>query len=103
MKKLIIDSSSNIETKVGLDIDGKIILKIKNGKIKSQIVLRLIDRILKENKVKLNQIEEIEVNEGPGSFTGLRVGVAIANGLSFSLKIPVNGKKVGEFAIARYN
>ncbi|MFH1536127.1 MAG: hypothetical protein ABIC96_03620 [Patescibacteria group bacterium] len=36
----------------------------------------------------------IEVETGPGSFTGLRVGVSVANALGFALNIPVNGKKM---------
>jgi len=39
-------------------------------------------------------LDGIEVEAGPGSFTGIRVGVAIANALGFSLGVPVNGKKI---------
>ena len=39
-------------------------------------------------------LEGIEVETGPGSFTGLRVGVSVANALGYSLGIPVNGKKI---------
>lgn len=39
-------------------------------------------------------LEGIEVETGPGSFTGLRVGVSVANALGFALGIPVNGKKL---------
>ena len=34
----------------------------------------------------------MELNIGPGSYTGLRVGAAVANALGFALQIPVNGK-----------
>lgn len=39
-------------------------------------------------------LEGIEVETGQGSFTGLRVGVSVANALGFALGIPVNGKKM---------
>ena len=40
-----------------------------------------------------SKLTGIEVFKGPGSFTGLRVGVAIANALGAAMDIPVNGKK----------
>lgn len=45
------------------------------------------------------KLKAIEVETGPGSFTGLRVGVSVANALGFSLGIPVNGKKLEEAVI----
>jgi len=98
---LYIDTSVREEIKVGIDIDGKLYEK-RAKNLKSQETLPLIEKLLKEKKIKLNQINEIKVNTGPGSFTGLRVGVAIANALGFSLKIPVNGKKVGEYVSPIY-
>ncbi len=41
----------------------------------------------------ISDVTEIEVNSGPGSFTGLRVGAAVANALGYLLDVPVNGKK----------
>jgi len=38
----------------------------------------------------IKDIKEIKINSGPGSFTGLRVGVTVANMLGFLLDIPVN-------------
>ncbi len=97
--KLYIDTSDNEKTVVGL---GKTRLEKVTGPKKSQHLLILIDRILKENKKSLEDITEIEVNLGPGSFTGLRVGLSVANALAWVLKIPINGQKVGELVEPRY-
>lgn len=93
--KLLIDTSKREEVNVAVNFHGKKYKKtLKN--IQSQNVLKLIDQLLKEKSIKLSDIKEIEVNTGPGSFTGLRIGVSVANALGFALKIPVNGKKAGE-------
>lgn len=89
--KLFINTSDNQKTIVGLDDDR---LERPTGVDKSQQVLGLIEQILEKHKKSLNDISEIEVETGPGSFTGLRVGVAVANGLAWTLKIPVNGQKM---------
>jgi tRNA A37 threonylcarbamoyladenosine modification protein TsaB len=47
---------------------------------------------LKQQGLKPTDITEIEVNPGPGSFTGSRVGVTIANALAFALGIQVNSQ-----------
>ena len=88
--KLFIDTSDSQKTIVGLD-DQR--LEKPTGIDKSQQTLGLINQILKKNKKKVTDITEIEVNLGPGSFTGLKVGVAIANALGFALDIPVNGRR----------
>ena len=93
-KVLTIDTSNSRETIVGLKIDGQeCFLKGRSKILKAQNVLPLIEKILKKQNLKPNDLTAIEVNTGPGSFTGLRVGVAVANTLAWSLKIPVNGKK----------
>ncbi|SRR5258708_635131 len=94
MKKIYIDTSNNEEIIIGLFIeDKKYILKQKLAQRKAQIVLPLIDSLLKEHKTTLQEITHIEVNPGPGSFTGVRVGVTVANALGFALGIPVNEKE----------
>lgn len=103
MAILIIDTADNKKNTVGLRIDEKEYFQTENiTSKKTQIILPMIDKILKEHKIELKDISAIEINEGPGSFTGLRVGIAIANALSFALKIPVNGKKIGEIILPIY-
>lgn len=48
-----------------------------------------IDKLLKKNKIKLEDLDEISAHPGPGSFTGLRIGSAVVQTLNFVL-----GKKM---------
>lgn len=103
MNILFIDTSSNQEIIVGLKINGKDdLIKQKIDSRKAQVVLPLVEKLLKKHSLTPKNITQIEVNTGPGSFTGLRVGVSIANALSYALGIPVNKKKNGQFEEPRY-
>ncbi|HUD20211.1 MAG TPA: tRNA (adenosine(37)-N6)-threonylcarbamoyltransferase complex dimerization subunit type 1 TsaB [Patescibacteria group bacterium] len=91
---LFINTSAINTAKVAIEIDGKRFEKIRESKVmKSQTVLPLIEELLKEKHISLKDITGITVITGPGSFTGLRVGVSIANALGFLLQIPVNDDK----------
>lgn len=94
---LFIDTSNNKVVKVSLEINGeKYLIEQAIDHRKAQAVLPIVEKLLEEHKLTLQDITAIEVNPGPGSFTGVRVGVAIANTLGFLLKVPVNGLAVGE-------
>lgn len=99
--KLYINTSSAQTIVIGLD-DEK--FETEARKDKSQKLLPEIDKLLKKKKKTVSDISEIEVNTGPGSFTGLRVGVSVANTLGWVLGIPVNGKDLrkGEVVEIRY-
>src|SRR5690242_17594294 len=49
----------------------------------------LIDQLFETCQITSNQIGAVAVSSGPGSFTGLRIGVATAKGLCFALNIPL--------------
>ena len=52
-------------------------------------ILSLIDAVLGEERVRLSQLDGIAAGVGPGSFTGVRISVAVAQGLSFGAGVPV--------------
>ncbi len=92
--KLIIDTRSNEKTIIILVVDGKRIEEsLQTNHVHSQAVLPLIEKILSEHKLSLKDITNVEVPINSGSYTGRRVGVAIAQTLGTFLSIPVNGKR----------
>ncbi len=67
-----------------------------------QQLLSEIDRLLQSRDLTITALTSITVNAGPGSFTGTRVGVAVANGLGLALGIPVNGNAVDDVVVPVY-
>ncbi len=88
---LFIDTSNAEKIIVGLN-DQR--FESEARKDTSQKLLSFIEEILKKNNIQFKDLKSIEVNIGPGSFTGLRVGVSIANTIGWVFDIPVNGKDV---------
>lgn len=89
--KLLIDTTSNEKIKIGLDDE---VFEADARVERAQRLLPFLVEVLKRKDKKLEDIAEINVITGPGSFTGIRVGVSVANTLGWSLKIPVNGKNI---------
>ena len=48
-----------------------------------------IDSCLKESKISMTELDAVAVSKGPGSYTGLRIGVSAAKGLCYALDIPL--------------
>jgi len=57
----------------------------------SERLMPAIDRLLQEASLSVNEIQGIALALGPGSFTGLRIGVSTAKGLAYALRVPVAG------------
>ena len=81
MNRLILNTANN-HLIVLLNIDDKVYTKIESGvKKHNEIILHLIDEVLKEHSITLNDIDEFGVVVGPGSFTGIRVGLTTLKAL----------------------
>lgn len=90
MKILAIDTSNNTMS-VAL-IDDEFILGEFTTNIKKNHSVRLmpsIENLCNDCNIKPNEIEKIVVANGPGSYTGVRIGVTVAKSLSWALNIPV--------------
>ena len=72
----------------GDSILGEFVLDIER-KTHSERVIPAIDSLLQGSGITMQEIEALAIAYGPGSFTGLRIGVGTVKALSLSLKIPV--------------
>ncbi len=90
MKILSISTSSNISS-VAINEDEKLILElnISNNKTHSETLIPQVEELLKKTNLNLSQIDLIACDIGPGSFTGIRIGIASAKAIAESLDIPI--------------
>ena len=58
----------------------------------SDSLLKEIENLVKRNQLEFAGLKGIMVFKGPGSFTGLRIGITVANSLSYALEIPIVGE-----------
>ena len=87
----------NIETatkncSVALAKEGKTIVSkeiAEEGYSHSERLHVFIEEIIKDAKITFQDLSAIAVSQGPGSYTGLRIGVSAAKGLCFALDIPL--------------
>ena len=69
---------------VALSHAGKIFERAENGSnVHSQVLLTMVREVLDDADVAISELHAIAVGQGPGSFTGLRIGVGVAQGLAY--------------------
>jgi|TARA_B100001063_G_C16662846_1_gene502003 hypothetical protein len=92
------------ENKIGLKVNNNFYIHDLNLEIKKydQIIPSILN-LLKKHKVKINDDFSVLVNNGPGSFSSIRVSLAVAKGIKISKKIRLFGFKnsdLGPFCLA---
>jgi tRNA threonylcarbamoyladenosine biosynthesis protein TsaB len=90
MPAILAIETSTLTASVAILIDGKIAIEKESGvNTHSELLLPLIDECLKSCDLKLGDLKTIAVGAGPGSFTGLRIGMATVKGLCFAAGLSV--------------
>jgi len=86
----------NIETatktcSVALSKGGKLLSARETNEVNSHssVITLFIDEVIKEAGLEVSSLDAVAVSKGPGSYTGLRIGVSTAKGLCFALDIPL--------------
>lgn len=92
MRMLGIDTSTSIIS-FGIIDDDNIISEYRTntGELQAEDLVSKIDMTLNDVKLKPKHLDALAVSIGPGSFTGLRVGLAVAKGFAFALNKPLIG------------
>lgn len=91
MTRLIVNTANN-ELTLSLFNKGKVFYKVSNSKMHhNEMMLPMLDELLNENGLKISDIKEFGVVIGPGSFTGIRVGISTIKAFRDALKATAKG------------
>lgn len=91
MKILAFDTSTEY-CSVAVWADGEMTARdVLAGQRHSELLLPLVGEMLAERGMSLQALDGIAFGSGPGSFTGLRIGCGVAQGLAFAADLPVIG------------
>ncbi|MEM7082376.1 MAG: tRNA (adenosine(37)-N6)-threonylcarbamoyltransferase complex dimerization subunit type 1 TsaB [Pseudomonadota bacterium] len=89
MKLLSIEAAAS-PASVALSIDGHVVEHTSDDpKAQAEQLLALTNELLRDAGMTLSDLDGVVVGRGPGSFTGLRVATAVAQGLAYSAGLPV--------------
>lgn len=92
MKILAVDTSSTVASAAIVDGEKLVCECVLNNKLThSQTLMPMIDEVFKKSELTPLDIDVFAVSNGPGSFTGLRIGVTTIKGLAHAAKKPVCG------------
>jgi len=72
--------------------------KIRSRFNSAEMLVPAIDKFIKSQKLSIKKLSGIGVVTGPGGFTGVRSGVAVANALGWSLNLPIAGLRTDQFS-----
>jgi tRNA threonylcarbamoyladenosine biosynthesis protein TsaB len=89
---ICLETATNLCSVALCDSAGVISLKESNeSKSHASMLTVFIEEILKDQGIRACELEAIAVSKGPGSYTGLRIGVSVAKGIAYGASIPLIG------------
>lgn len=88
--KILAIETSTDACSAALLIDDQLFSRFKIAPQKhTELILPMIQSLLQETDLKMNQLNAIAFTSGPGSFTGVRLGLSVVQGLAFGNNLPV--------------
>lgn len=89
---LVFDTANNEKTFLGLwEVDWLSEIEWEAGRNLSADIMIKMDQLFEAADKDIKKVTGVIINSGPGSFTGLRIGISVANAISYCLDIPIVG------------
>ena len=92
MANILCIETATTNCSVALSVNGSVIAlreDLSEGYSHAELLHGYIEQVLEDAKVEKENLDAIAVSMGPGSYTGLRIGVSAAKGLCYALEIPL--------------
>ena len=89
MYKLFVDTHSDLITIAFIKDNNVISEEVKSENGHAEVLVPTFKKLLEENNINIDDIKEIIAVNGPGSFTGIRIGLSLVKTLSYTKNIPV--------------
>jgi tRNA threonylcarbamoyladenosine biosynthesis protein TsaB len=93
MALILLLETATTSCSVALSLDGQIIAskELNERNVHASHITVFIEDVIKQADKKLQDLSAVAISMGPGSYTGLRIGVSTAKGLCYGLDIPLIG------------
>jgi len=89
---ICLETATNLCSVALCDNAGVISVRESNeSKSHASMLTVFIEEILRDNGIRANDLDAVAVSKGPGSYTGLRIGVSVAKGIAYGASIPLIG------------
>ena len=92
MNNILALETATSSCSAALRVNGEIVERAQVGSnVHSQVLLAMVQELLASASISPQQLDAVAVGQGPGSFTGLRIGVGVGQGLAYGSDCPMIG------------